>query len=141
VFVAGFIGTANLLPATVDSVSGGGAVATLAAGHRVEVPIGHGEFAPGGAAIVMLRPERIKLTIGPADPRWSAVPVTVTDIVFQGPVLRCALRDDGGGEIVANIDDDERPEGLERGAQMTASWDPSGARLLPPRQATRAVVE
>jgi spermidine/putrescine transport system ATP-binding protein len=134
VFVAGFIGTANLLPATVERVGAGGATAILAGGHRVEVPIGHGDFHAGGAAIVMLRPERIELSLGAAKPNWSAVPVTVTDIVFQGPVLRCALRDDGGGEVLAHIDDDERPDGLERGARMTASWDPTGARLLPPRQ-------
>jgi len=135
VFCAGFIGTANLLPAVVEQITGTQATVRLAGNHRVEVRIGHGEFSPGGTGVVMLRPERIKLTAGAADPRWSAIPVRVTDIIFQGPVLRCVLRDAADEEMVAHIDDDERPDGLQRGAEMWASWDPNGARLLPPRPA------
>jgi spermidine/putrescine transport system ATP-binding protein len=130
VFVAGFIGRANLLAAAVEQVHGTRAVVRLAGDHRVEVPLGDGEFRPGGAGVVMLRPERIKLTRTPAEPRWCAIPVRVGDIIFQGPVLRCLLRDVADGEIVAHIDDDARPEGLGRGAAMWATWDPSGARLL-----------
>ena len=137
VFVAGFIGTANLLPAEVEAVHGARAAVHLAGGHRVEVPIGHGTFRAGGSGVVMVRPERIKLTATPAETRWSAIPVRVTDIIFQGPVLRCVLRDAADGEVIANIDDDERPEGLQRGAEMWASWDPNGVRLLPPRQPGR----
>ncbi|MFN8642737.1 MAG: hypothetical protein U0802_14190 [Candidatus Binatia bacterium] len=40
--------------------------------------------------------------------------------------------------MIAHIDDDERPEGLQRGASLWASWDPNGVRLLPPRQAARS---
>jgi len=137
VFCAGFIGAANLLPAVVEQITGTQATVRLAGNHRVEVRIGHGEFSPGGTGVVMLRPERIKLTAGPADPRWSAIPVRVTEIIFQGPVLRCVLRDAADGEILAHIDDDERPAGLQRGAEMWASWDPNGARLLPPRPIPR----
>jgi len=137
VFCAGFIGAANLLPAVVEQITGTQATVRLAGNHRVEVRIGHGEFSPGGTGVVMLRPERIKLTAGSADPRWSAIPVRVTEIIFQGPVLRCVLRDAADGEILAHIDDDERPDGLQRGAEMWASWDPNGARLLPPRPIPR----
>ena len=133
VFVAGFIGTANLLPAAVEQVNGSRATVQLAGNRRIEVPIGHGEFASGGHGVVMLRPERIKLTATPPEARWSAIPVHVADIIFQGPVLRCLLRDVAGDELVAHVDDDERPDGLQRGASMWATWDPNGARLLPPR--------
>ncbi len=138
VFVAGFIGTANLMVATVDRVADGHASVRLAGDHLIETPIGHGSFAPGGAGVVMLRPERIELTLERPDGRWSAVPVTVTEIIFQGPVLRCVLQDTAGEEIVAHIEDDRRPEGLSRGASMWASWDPNGVRLLPPRHPARA---
>src|SRR4051794_5685041 len=60
VFVAGFIGSANLLPAAVEQVNGTRATVRLAGNHRVEVPIGHGEFVAGGSGVMMLRPERIK---------------------------------------------------------------------------------
>ena len=138
VFVAGFIGTANLMPATVEQVDGDRATVRMAGAHRVEATICYGEFVPGASGVLMLRPERIKVTAAAADTRWTAIPVQVADIIFQGPVLRCLLRDATGGEIVAHIDDDERPDGLQRGAQMWASWDPNGARLLPPRPAPLA---
>ena len=67
--------------------------------------------------------------------------MTLTEMIFQGPVLRCVLRDGADGEIVAHVDDDERPDGLQRGAEMWASWDPNGARLLPPRARAARHVE
>jgi spermidine/putrescine transport system ATP-binding protein len=133
VFVAGFIGTANLLPAVVERVDGTRAVVRLAGDHRLEVPIGHGTFSSGDAAAVMLRPERIRLAARAPEGHWSALPVTVTEIIFQGPVLRCVLTDNAGGEVLAHVDDGERPEGLARGARLHAVWDPTGARLLPSR--------
>jgi spermidine/putrescine transport system ATP-binding protein len=135
VFVAGFIGSANLIPVTVARLAGDRAVVRLAGDREVEAPIGAAHFAPGDAGVLMIRPERIKLLAAPPDARWNAVEATVTDIVFQGPVLRCVLRDDAGHEILAHVDDDERPDNLAKGARVWVAWDIAGARLLPPRAA------
>jgi spermidine/putrescine transport system ATP-binding protein len=135
VFVAGFIGTANLLPATVESVRGDRAVARLAGEYRAEVPTAMASFAPGDAAMVMIRPERIKLALS-EPPTRNGLLVTVTETIFQGPVVRCVLRDSADTEIIAHVDDDERPAGLARGAKMWAVWDPTASRLLPPRSGT-----
>lgn len=43
------------------------------------------------------------------------------------------MRDDANDDIVASIDESERPQGLLPGARMWAMWDPAIARLLPPR--------
>lgn len=133
VFVAGFIGTANLLPATVESVRADRAVAQLSGGHRAEVPTAMAHFSAGDAAMVMVRPERIKLALHEPNGPTNAVPVTLVDTVFQGPVVRCVLRDAAETEIVANIDEDDRPAGLERGQRLWAAWEPNASRLLPPR--------
>ena len=133
VFVAGFIGTANLLTATVESVRADRAVALLAGGHRAEVPTGAAHFAPGAGAMVMVRPERIRLAAAQPTGQVNAIPVRLEEMIFQGPVVRFVLRDGGGAEIIAYVDDDERPSGLDRGDAIWATWDPSASRLLPPR--------
>ncbi|MGH7787053.1 MAG: ABC transporter ATP-binding protein [Candidatus Binatia bacterium] len=132
VFVAGFIGTANLIPATVESVRGDRAAVMLAGDQRIEVPTAMAHFAAGAAAVVMVRPERIKLAL--AEPMGrNAIPVTVVESIFQGPVVRCMLTDAAGDEFIAHIDEEERPPGLQRGMRLWASWDTSASRLLPPR--------
>jgi spermidine/putrescine transport system ATP-binding protein len=135
VFVAGFIGTANLLEATVESVCGERAVVRLADDRRAEVPTGSLSFAPGAGAVVMVRPERIRLAAAePSAPR-NAIPVTLVETIFQGPVVRFVLRAAAGQELIAHLDQDERPTDVERGASIWACWDPAASRLLPPRPA------
>jgi len=131
VFVAGFIGTANLLPATVESVRGDRAVVLLAGEARIEVPTAMAHFAPGATAMVMVRPERIKLAVEEPMGR-NAIPVTLVESIFQGPVVRCMLKT-AGDELIAHIDEEERPPGLQRGMRLWAAWDTSASRLLPPR--------
>jgi len=133
VFVAGFIGTANMLPATVESLQGERATVLLAGGRRAEVPTGGVHFAPADAAILMVRPERIRLSAAESDGRPNTIPVTLEEMIFQGPVVRFVLRDRAGGELIAHVDEGERPSGTARGAAMWASWEPTASRLLPPR--------
>jgi spermidine/putrescine transport system ATP-binding protein len=135
VFVAGFIGAANLIPVRVVKGSGDRAEVELSGGRHADVPTGSARFDAGSEGIVMVRPERVKVSATPpaAELHHCVVPVTVRDVIFQGPVLRCLLRDDEGDDILANIDEAERPAGLEPGARMWAVWDPSVARLLEPR--------
>ena len=61
VFVAGFIGSANLLPADVVSARAGTVTARLRAGADVTVRADHHRFGPGGHATAMVRPARLRL--------------------------------------------------------------------------------
>jgi spermidine/putrescine transport system ATP-binding protein len=135
VFVAGFIGAANLIPVRVVRQQGARAEVELSGGRHAEVPRGPADFAPGADGVVMVRPERVKVsaTAPSVESHHCVVPVTVRDVIFQGPVLRCLMRDDEDDDIIANIDEAERPEGLTVGARMWAVWDPTVARLLAPR--------
>jgi spermidine/putrescine transport system ATP-binding protein len=135
-FVAGFIGSANLLPVTVAHVAPDGARVTLAAGGEADVAGLGGRFAAGEAGLLMLRPERIKL-LSASVGRRNALEVTVREIVFQGALLRCLLCDAVGGELVAHVGDAERPHGLAVGARLWAAWDAAAARLLAPEAAPR----
>jgi spermidine/putrescine transport system ATP-binding protein len=131
-FVARFIGSANLISVTVERTSDGRASVVLPGGRCIEVPTGGRSFATGGAALLMVRPERLQLaTAEPAAGR-AGLPVTCTDLVYQGAQLRCALADPAGGELVAQLEADEPRQGVTPGAALWANWDPAAARLLPP---------
>ena len=130
VFVAGFIGGANLLPATVAEVRGRTAVVDLATGDRVELPAGTWGARAGGRAVVMVRPERLRLD-ATAVPR-GALTAFVQSVAFQGPVLRCGLRGRDGVELVARVSPEQAAFDLRPGQELRVGWEPDAARLLPP---------
>jgi spermidine/putrescine transport system ATP-binding protein len=129
VFVAGFLGAANLIPVRVERTYGGRADVELPGGRIVDVPY---DLPVTDDAVLVVRPERVKIHADEpaADGRSCVVPVTVRDVIFQGPVLRLLLRDDTGHDFAAIIDESERPARLEPGARMWAVWSASSSRLL-----------
>jgi spermidine/putrescine transport system ATP-binding protein len=129
VFVAGFIGTANLLPTTVLSSNGAHAECDVA-GVRVAVP-SSAAVATGSAASVMVRPERVRIRIDGAPADHAGVPVHVTDLVFQGPVVRVACTAADGSEIIAHVGTDDRLPMLRPGDSVWVVWEREAARLLP----------
>ena len=80
----------------------------------------------------MIRPERLEVARREPRPERLGLPVTCTDLVFQGALLRCALRDATGGEIVAHLGSDRRLAKPGIGEPGWASWQHDAARLLPP---------
>ena len=133
-FVAGFIGSANLLPASVESVRDALAVVRVAGDRTVEVPIANEHrFAAGDEAMVMVRPERVRLSVEQPSNGDPPLPVTVAELIFQGPVVRCVLRDATGDDIVAHLASDRRLAKPGTGESGWASWEHDAARLLPPR--------
>ncbi len=131
VFVANFIGVANLLPAVMGQTNGTHATVTVAGNRPIYVPAGNWSFRPGPATTVMIRPERLRLA-NDMPAAESGIPVTVRHAVFQGPVIRCTLNAADGTEIVAHVGPEDTVTGLEAGRSLWASWEPDAARLLPP---------
>ncbi|HUR93625.1 MAG TPA: ABC transporter ATP-binding protein, partial [Gemmatimonadales bacterium] len=131
VFVANFIGVANLIPAIVQDSDGIGATVVVAGSHRVPVPCGGQLLRPGAAATIMVRPERLRLSDS-APPDGTGVPVTVEHAVFQGPVVRSTLVAVDGTEIVAHVGPEQSLPPLRTGLGLWVTWDHDAARLLPP---------
>jgi len=131
-FVARFIGSANLLPVVVEQTQNGRAALALPGGRRSEVATGGRAFASGAQALLMIRPERLELGASEPARERTALPVTCTDLVFQGAVLRCALRDVAGDELVAYLEASRREPEVRPGASLWLSWAPDAARLLHP---------
>jgi spermidine/putrescine transport system ATP-binding protein len=96
-FVAGFIGSANLLPATVASSDGSGTRVDIVGGGQTVVPVGNSasnvSLATGAQVTVVLRPEHVRISAeGP-------LRVTVTDSVYQGSSARIVGRMPNGTEV------------------------------------------
>ena len=135
-FVAGFIGMANLMPATVSAVTAGRATATLGDGTVVDAEAADG-LAVGDPATFMVRPERMHLSVDRPGSEGAAVPTEVVDLVFQGPVVRFDLRGPGGSELVAHVGPEDDLRLPHAGDRLWARWEPDSGRLL--RRADRVV--
>jgi spermidine/putrescine transport system ATP-binding protein len=129
VFVAGFIGQANLWPTTIDALDGD--TATVKIGDDTVAGTASEPMPAGSAVTFMVRPERIKVTVDQPGVSGAAVHCTVIDYVFQGPVVRFALRSPDGREIAAYVGADEQLPMLRPGDSVWASWDRAAARVLP----------
>jgi spermidine/putrescine transport system ATP-binding protein len=130
VFVANFIGIANLLPATLAGVGEDRAVVTLEGDSRMECAAPTWAAKPGVKATLMIRPERLHFAES-----GKGLPVILMAAAFSGPALRLALKTLGGQEMIAHVPSDGPRPPIEPGRRYIVNWDADGARLLPPRSA------
>jgi spermidine/putrescine transport system ATP-binding protein len=137
-FVARFIGAANLLPVTVERVAGERATVRLPGDRRAEASTAGNRLAAGDPALLMVRPERLEVVTAEPGANLVAMPVTCTDLVFQGPVLRCALRDAESNELIAHVKATRDDPALRTGASLWLAWAPEAGRLLHPEDALAA---
>lgn len=121
-FVAGFIGSANLLPGVVTSTDGVDLVVKLEIGSTVKVAKGDNDnFVVGSKVSVMLRPERIRPTSSiPAN--GEGIEGILTDLVFQGPTARLILRLANGTELIC-ITDAWRDTPVQPGDRTSVTWE------------------
>jgi len=136
VFVAGFIGQANLWPATVVQRASDCATVTALGGATLTATC-HSKvdgMGAGAAATLMVRPERITISLTQPISQTGgeqSVNATVTDLTFQGPIVRLALEAADGSPIIANVDPDADLPLLRPGDSVWASWSQNAACVLP----------
>jgi spermidine/putrescine transport system ATP-binding protein len=130
VFVAGFIGSANLYPTTVTGADGDVRTVSLG-GQTIPVPDAEGVGAEGAAATFMVRPERVRVSASAPANGFVGIPCTVADLVFQGPVVRLSLAALDGAPLVAHVAADDELPFLRPGDHVFATWERDAARLLP----------
>ena len=102
-FVAQFIGRANLLPATVAAVAHDGVTVVLL-GERCRVPAPAAPPAPGARVRAMVRPEAVGLGRGADGPGLRA---KVTEAVFLGEKSEYAVETPGGERLTVTTSDPE----------------------------------
>jgi hypothetical protein len=80
----------------------------------------------------MVRPERLELGATEPPTERLGMQVVCTEVVFQGAVRRCALRDPAGGEVVLYLDAVRDAFDVAPGASLWVSWSAGAGRLLAP---------
>ena len=135
VFVAGFIGQANLWHGRQTGRANRDYVEVDMLGTTLRARPGDTTIEPGGQATLMVRPERVRVSLerpaGLDTGAVAAVEATVTDLVFQGPVVRLSLAGADGSPIVAHIGAEQDLPLLRPGDQVFVCWSPDASLVLP----------
>jgi spermidine/putrescine transport system ATP-binding protein len=124
-FVAGFIGTSNLLDGTIESVTGDVAVLSYGAEDRVLVPL-TGAMQTGDTLEVSVRPEKIDLSRqAPAAAGTSVLTGVVTAVVYHGTSTNYTVKTSAGPELVVFDQNAFSAEDLAGpGDRVYLSWSP-----------------
>jgi spermidine/putrescine transport system ATP-binding protein len=127
-FVAGFIGSANLLPGTVMSSDGAGTRVQLLDGTQVVVAAGNSaptaQLSQGHQVTVMLRPEQVVLD------GEGSMKVFITDTVFQGSSVRVVGRTANDTEVSALVPAGSNHKAPSAGETVSMQWHASAPYLL-----------
>jgi spermidine/putrescine transport system ATP-binding protein len=124
-FVAGFIGTSNVLSGRVDRVDGGLAVLSFGDTDRVVVPVPSG-VQPGTDLEVSIRPEKIDLSVStPAVNGGSVLSGVVNEVVYHGTSTNYTVATAAGPEFMIFDQNASNSEDLaERGDRVFLTWSP-----------------
>ncbi len=128
-FVASFIGSCNIIPAT----SAGPGEHPTVAGIGPVPAISHGEAEPAGTPVsVAIRPERMFVGAGAPAEGWSTTG-TVTEAVYLGHEWRYGIRLGSDAHVFTTVPSNQRsPElaALRAGDSISVSWAETNARVL-----------
>jgi len=118
-FVAGFIGTSNLLTIAVDDRAGGVASANLGEGMRLTCP----DRGAGASVTVTVRPEMIKLVEEGAGGDGSLVRGTVVENVYLGSMTQLIVEIQTGERLIVHqLNDESGREPIAPGAPVLLGW-------------------
>jgi spermidine/putrescine transport system ATP-binding protein len=124
-FVAGFIGTSNLLDGTVERVDDGVALITVGPGERVLAGVPAAVTA-GSRLEISVRPEKIGLNREQPSVNGSSVlSAVVTDVVYHGTSTNYTVRTAAGADLVVFDQNAFSAEDLAGpGDRVFLTWSP-----------------
>jgi spermidine/putrescine transport system ATP-binding protein len=127
-FVAGFIGTSNIIESPVTGRAGDLLQVESAPGDRLLVPAPEGRaVSPGDMLAFTVRPEKLRVVPDnePVADRLCTISGTVVDVVYQGVSTQLVIRTDAGTSLVAFRQNNERvSDAGEPGSRTRFVWDP-----------------
>ena len=120
-FVAGFIGTSNVLTVRPDSVRDGLAVMDLGNGDRICAPdTGVGS---GGETKIIVRPERMRVWGGRDGEGMSRVQGTIAEVVYLGSMTQLIIDLKTGERVTVHELNDDLTGALPRtGDPVVVQW-------------------
>ena len=140
-FVAGFIGTSNIMSGKVASMDGATAVLDTGADETIRVEnasdVG---AAAGGQLDITVRPEKIALTAERPDSGRCAVRGRVTEVVYLGTSTQYEVKALGNTELRVFVQNSSDGSDLaDRGAEVWLSWRPEHTLPLAPGDSDEAM--
>ncbi len=125
-FVASFIGEANIIRGTVDSVDGEQA---LVKHDKLNITATAEGMRPGEEVFLSLRPE--KLRVGPgAQECVNRFDGAVVDEVYIGLASKLTIQLDLGGRLIANVQIADIGRSVPIGTRVQVGWDPPNAIVI-----------
>jgi spermidine/putrescine transport system ATP-binding protein len=124
-FVAGFIGTSNVLTGTVTRVEGEHAVIEVSPEERIIVPAAGQAVSPGLPLELTVRPEKIELTVARPGGGGCLLRGTVTEVVYLGTSTNFSVATTTGADIVVFRQNSAAAGDVAaRGDTVWLSWQP-----------------
>jgi spermidine/putrescine transport system ATP-binding protein len=117
-------------PATVF-VANGDVADVSVLGTTLKARPGATRIEPGGQATLMVRPERVLVSMDAPGAEFASVAATVRDLTFQGPVVRLSLDAPDGSPIVAHVGPEQQLPLLRPGDAVYVGWSPEASMVLP----------
>ena len=123
-FVAGFIGTSNLITGTATQVDGDRAVIEVSPDERIVVPVNGAGLAPGAPLELTVRPEKIEISATrPA--AGCVLRGEVTEVVYLGTSTNFSVATTTGADIVVFQQNSAAAGDVAaRGDSVWLSWQP-----------------
>ncbi|HKO83647.1 MAG TPA: ABC transporter ATP-binding protein [Actinomycetota bacterium] len=126
-YVAGFLGVANLFPATAKGADGGGRCRLRLGDFDLEAA--GGDTAASGEVRVVIRPERVQLEpYGSSGP--NRVPGMVERLVYQGPATQLVVRLANGESLQALVQNQGQPLSWQQGTAIAVHLPADALRVL-----------
>ncbi len=130
-FVAGFIGTSNLLTGSASRVTDTEAVIEVSLDERIVVPLRAVRARPGDSLEITVRPEKIELTAERPAGDGCALRGTVTEVVYLGTSTNFAVSTTTGADIVVFQQNSASAGHMAgRGDSVWLSWQPDHSYLI-----------
>jgi spermidine/putrescine transport system ATP-binding protein len=127
-YVADFVGVLNAMRLTIGEVRQHDGLAKVADGERIAVP---GATTVGEEVLVAVRPERIRISTGAADPEAaSRITGRVAQVVYLGTLTQFHVDASHGERLVVHRLSDEPAAGIVEGDDVTLTWDREDAAIL-----------
>jgi spermidine/putrescine transport system ATP-binding protein len=136
-FVAGFIGTSNLMTGRVRELDGSTAVLEAGPGESLIVPDASSCCSGVGASLdLTVRPEKIVMSLQAPTPGWCALRGRVDEVVYLGTSTQYAVTTRIGAELSVFVQNaSDASDVAQRGAEVWLSWRPDHSLALAPTPA------
>ncbi|MBI3707035.1 MAG: ABC transporter ATP-binding protein [Proteobacteria bacterium] len=127
-FVADFIGSSNILDATVQSKSGVGASVRTGSGLELTVPPVVEEI--GSRLLILVRPERIRLVDGREEAVSNRITAEIDDLTYLGEDVQLRVTTAPAAKLLVALKSGKGTRELRRGGSIDLAIDPEDIHVL-----------